>query len=148
MSDNYYCGMGPVPKGKIRAPPEYCLKNNQVRYYGIVAIDPELLNTIKTKTTNLVKEQLKLKKIEDDAKLLIKEVKNIKIILEDDEAKPAKIKKAQKRMDELLAKRDKLVKKLKAQKAVVEAAEAEEQMQSEKSESKSVSKSASKSKKK
>lgn len=124
-SENYYCGMGPVPKGKIRAPPEYCLKNNQVRYYGIVAIDPELLKTVSKKGTNLVKEQLKLKKIEDDAKILLKEVKNIKIVLEDADAKPSRTKKAQKRMDELVAKRDKLVKRLETQKLVVEAAEAD-----------------------
>ena len=123
-SDNYYCGMGPVPKGKVRAPPEYCLKNNQVRYYGIVAIDPELLQTVNKKGTNLIKEQLKLKKIGDDAKILLKEVQNIKIILEDKDAKASQMKRAQKRMDELLAKRDKLVKRLKTQKIVVEAAEA------------------------
>lgn len=133
MSDsNYYCGMGPVPKGKVRAPPEYCLQNNQVRYYGIVAIDPELLKQHNTKTTDLIKEQLKLKKIGDEAKILIKEVKNLKLILDDTEAKESQRKKAQKRMDELLAKRDKLVKRLKTQKAVVEQAEAEEAQRAKK----------------
>ena len=151
MGDNYYCGMGPVSKGKVRAPPEYCLKNNQVRYYGIVAIDPELLKSVKSKTSSLVKEQLRLKKIEDDAKILIKEVKNLKIILDDDKARPSVQKKAQKRMDELLVKRDRLVKRLKAQKSVVEAAEEEEKEREKEAaslEKKKKSKSGSKSRKK
>lgn len=126
MTDSKYCGIGKIPKGKELASPEYCIKNNQVRYYGLVAIDPKLLKESNVKTRSLVKEQLKLKKIEDDAKVLIKEVKNLKLILEDKEARPSQQKQAQKRMEQLLAKRDKLVKKLKVQKKIVEEFEQEE----------------------
>lgn len=38
-----YCGKGPVPKGKKRGSAEYCLMNNQVRYYGVEKIDKKLL---------------------------------------------------------------------------------------------------------
>lgn len=149
----YYCGWRePVPKGKIRAPVEYCIQNNQIKYYGIVAIDPELLEKYKGTSSDLTKEKLKLKKIEDDAKILIKEVKNIKLILEDDTAKASSTKKAQKRLDELLAKRDKLVKKLKTQKLVVENIEADQKQREEaenraKKKSKSGSKTSNKKKK-
>ena len=77
MSDDImFCGLGPVPKGKVRAPPEYCLQKKQVRYYGKVAIDSELLEQYSKKETSLFKEQMKLKKIEDQAKKLIREFTN------------------------------------------------------------------------
>ena len=60
-----YCGIGPIPKDKTRGTPEYCVRTNQVRYYGLMQIDKKLLNQAKGKTTDLIKEQLKLKKIED-----------------------------------------------------------------------------------
>lgn len=115
-----YCGIGNVPKGKVRAPLDYCLKNNQVRYYGLVAIDPKKLEKYKTKkTSNLMKEQLKLKRLEDDGKILVKEFRNLKVITDNKESKPSQIKKAQKRIDILVAKRDKLLKKLKLQRKLV-----------------------------
>jgi hypothetical protein len=125
MGEDMYCGVGPIPKGKIRGTPEYCVQTNQVRFYGLEAIDESLLKQAKGKTSNLIKEQLKLKKIEDDAKILIKDVKNVKLILEEN-ATPAQQKKAQKKMDDLLVKRDGLIKKLKTQKQVVETLEKEE----------------------
>ncbi len=114
-----YCGIGQVPKGRIRGTPEYCIQTNQVRYYGLEAIDEDLLKQAKGNVSDLTKEKLKIKKIEDDAKILIKEVKNIKIILESEDSKPSQKKNAQKKMDELLVKRDTLIKKLKAQSQVV-----------------------------
>lgn len=114
-----YCGIGKIPKGRIRGTAEYCIQTNQVRYYGLEAIDEDLLKQAKGNISDLTKEKLKVKKIEDDAKLLIKEVKNIKIILESDDSKPSQKKNAQKKMDELLEKRDALVKKLKAQSLIV-----------------------------
>ena len=38
-----YCGIGDVPKGKVRGTAEQCLKMNQVRYYGIEQLDPEIV---------------------------------------------------------------------------------------------------------
>ena len=124
--NNMYCGAGGVPKGKIRGTPEYCIQTNQVRYYGLELIDEDLLKRAKGTTTNLDKELLKLRRMEDDAKVLIKKVNIVKIILEDDRSRPSQLKRAQKKMDALLLRRDKLVKKLKAQKAVVATVEADE----------------------
>ena len=127
MSDDImFCGLGTVPKGKVRAPPEYCLQKKQVRYYGKVAIDSELLEQYSKKETSLFKEQMKLKKIEDQAKKLIREVKRLKITLTDDEATNSQIKQAQKRMDAILKQRDKLIKRLKEQKDMVTNLEKEE----------------------
>jgi hypothetical protein len=119
MKENMYCGIGPVPKGRTRGTPEYCVQTNQVRYYGLVAIDEDLLRQAKGNITDLTKEKLKIKKLEDDAKLLIKDVKNIKIIIESDDSTPSQRKNAQKKMDDLLEKRDKLIKKLKEQSLLV-----------------------------
>jgi len=121
-----YCGIGRIPKGKIRGTPEYCVQTNQIRYYGLKKIDESLLKKAKGTATNLIKEQLKLKKIEDEAKILIKEVKNLKVLLEQKNIKPTQLKQAQKRMDALLIKRDNLVKRLKSQKKVVDALEEDE----------------------
>lgn len=125
MTKNMYCGIGKLTKGKIRGTPEHCIRTNQVRYYGIESIDPDLIPQAKGQASDLLKEQLKLKRIEDDAKGLIKEAKLVKIILEDDSATKSQQKKAQKKMDELLIKRDKLVKKIKSQKDIVLALETE-----------------------
>uniref|UniRef100_A0A6G6ABS2 Uncharacterized protein n=1 Tax=Borely moumouvirus TaxID=2712067 RepID=A0A6G6ABS2_9VIRU len=119
MSDEMYCGIGKIPKNKIRGTAEYCLEANQVRYYGLKKIDPDLLSMTTSKKSNLVKEQLKLKRLQDDAKILIKEVKNVDLVLNDDMARESNVKRARKRKDELLVKRDKLVTKIKAQREVV-----------------------------
>ena len=133
MAESMYCGIGKIPKGKIRGTPEHCIQANQIRYYGIEAIDPDLLNSAKGKTSNLIEEQIKLKKIEEQAKALINEVKKIKLILNSDNASTTQIKNAKKKMDSLLEKRDILVKKLKAQKKIVESIEAEEERRKKKS---------------
>lgn len=126
MAHNIYCGIGKIPKGKIRGTPEACIRANQVRYYGLVTIDESLLETAKGSTTNLIKEQLKLKSFEDMAKILVNDIKKVKITLDDKRSTRSEIKKAQKKMDGFMVKRDLLVKKLKDQKAVVLAAEAEQ----------------------
>lgn len=143
-----YCGIGKIPSGKIRGTPEHCVQTNQIRYYGLELIDEDLLKEAKGKTSSLIKEQLKLKKIEDDAKILIKEVKNLKIILDDDDSKPAHQKKAQKKMDELMVKKETLIKKLKKQKVVVEAIEEQEKQDEKKKKDKKKSGSGSKKSKK
>ncbi|QGR54104.1 hypothetical protein [Moumouvirus maliensis] len=133
MSDEMYCGIGKIPKNKIRGTAEYCLEANQVRYYGLKKIDPDLLSMTTSKKSNLVKEQLKLKRLQDDAKILIKEVKNVDLVLNDDMARESNVKRARKRKDELLVKRDKLVTKIKAQREVVRKLEKRESDQQNKS---------------
>lgn len=127
---NMYCGAGSVPKGKERGTAEYCVQTNQIRYYGIEAIDETLLQN-RGKGKNIIKEKLKLKKIEDDAKLLIKDVSRTKMVINSEKSKPSERKKAEKKLESLMTQRDKLVKKLKSQKAVVEALDKEEALQRE-----------------
>jgi hypothetical protein len=57
-----YCGLGPVPKGAERADAEYCLKTNQVRFYGIKKVDPSLVYTIKEKAKEESEYKLQLSK--------------------------------------------------------------------------------------
>lgn len=119
-NNKYYAGIGPVPKGKVRAPPEYCLQNNLVRYYGLVAIDKELLEKFrKNKESNLQKEQLRLRRLQDEAKIIIKEYRNLKLALKHEE-KPSSIKRIQTKLDSLVVKKDKLVKNLKRQQQIVD----------------------------
>ncbi|BCS83344.1 hypothetical protein QLL95_gp0779 [Cotonvirus japonicus] len=129
MSEDMYCGIGNIPKGKIRGTPEYCVQSNQVRYYGLEKIDKNLLVTAKGKTTNLVKEQLKLRGIEDEAKFLLKQIENIRVILDDEGAKESSRNQARKKKESLLVKRDKLVKKLKDQKKIVDAIEKKQEQE-------------------
>lgn len=114
------CGIK-IPKGKIRGTPEYCVQINQVRHYGVVAIDEKTLETAKGKSGDLVKEQLKMKKIESDAKVLLKEFKKLKIIAEEPGATKKEKTSAEKKIGELLVKKNALVKRLNAQKKVVDA---------------------------
>lgn len=127
-SNNYYCGIGDVPRGKIRAPVEYCIQHNQVRYYGLVAIDKKLLISAKGKTTDLNKEKIKLAKIKADIKILLKEFSTNKIILEnkDGSQRASDIKKAKAKRILLLQRRDKLKKQYNTQAKVVENLEKEE----------------------
>lgn len=126
MAEEMYCGIQAVPKGKIRGTPEYCLQNNQVRYYGLRKIKPEVIEKLEKSKVDLNKEILKLRKIESDAKILINESKKLKIIIEAKTATSTEKKNAKKRLETLRERRDRLVKRLNKQKAVVVAAEKEE----------------------
>ncbi len=147
MGENMYCGIGNVPRGKIRGTPEYCVQVNQVRYYGLEKINENLIKNAKGKTSSIVKEQLKLKEIEEKAKALINEVKKINIILAQKHAKPSQIKSAEKKLSSLLEKRDKIVKSLKIQIKIVDNLEKEEAKEKAKNEAKIKKSNGSKSKK-
>lgn len=121
-----YCGIGPVPKGKIRASPEYCVKKNQIRYYGIKAIDKTLLKKPTRRAPNLLKEQFKLKMLENRAKKLLSEYKTIKLVLEKDNISQSKSSQLEKKITSILNMKDTLIKKLKNQKKIIETIEKEE----------------------
>jgi hypothetical protein len=120
---NKYCGILKVPKGKVRGTPKQCLALNQIRYYGLEPIDEILLQRKRRPTKagpDLTKEQLKLKKIEGRAKALILESKHLRIILDNkDEVTPTQYKNAQKKMNALLIRRDKIKAQFTAQKKKV-----------------------------
>jgi hypothetical protein len=146
-----YCGIGDVPKNKVRGTPEYCVRNNQVRYYGVEALSEDMLNLRKSLAVNLEKEQLKLRKLLDQGTILLRQIKNEQFIYRDERQKESARKRADKKLDQLLAKRDKLVKKIKDQRAYVvmleeeqrkqRAKEAAEKKKAEKAKKKSSSKS-------
>lgn len=107
-----YCGVKNPPKGRERGTPEYCAERNQVRYYGIKKINKKLVRTEAGPAPSLIKEQLKSKKLMDDAKILVKDSKIVKIIMESDKSTNSEKKKAQKRLDELKGRRDRLIKRI------------------------------------
>jgi hypothetical protein len=119
MEENdMYCGIRRVPKNKIRGTPTYCAQSGQVRYYGLKIIDDTILKMRKKKS--LIREQLKLKRVEDNAKILINEVKKLKIILGNNNATKSQQLQAQKKMDELMVRKDKLLKQLRDQKKIID----------------------------
>lgn len=73
-------------------------------------------------------EKLRLELLYDDATILIRDVKNLKIILEDNNATLCQIKDAQKKINDMMIRKDCLVAKLNAQKQVIIAAEKNEEL--------------------
>ena len=43
MADEFFCGIVKIPKNKILGTPQQCVRSKQIRYYGKVAIDPDML---------------------------------------------------------------------------------------------------------
>lgn len=117
----YYCGIGPVPRGQERGSVAYCVRNNQVRYYGLVAIDESMIGKYKGSSNDLQKEQIKMKKLENDAVGIIREGKNIKFAMEQDDISEKKLKGYEKKLEDLRAKRDKLKIKMKKQRTIIDA---------------------------
>jgi hypothetical protein len=151
MSEEMYCGIKAVPKGKIRGTPEYCAKNKQVRFYGIKHIDKNLLEEVSKKAPNVIKEQLKLKKAEDNGKILIKKYKNLMVVIDDKNIKSSQRKKAKAAIAKLLIKRDIILNNINKQKKIVQAAEKQhklDQKEAKKEAIKAKKKSGSKTKKK
>jgi hypothetical protein len=112
---NIYCGIKPVPKGKELGTAEQCIKANQTRYWGVKPLDAQLLNEKNSKKPNLIQEQLKLRKYYDDAKVLMKEYKNLKIIADSEKVSNSERKKAETRMNKLLQKKEVLKKNIEKQ---------------------------------
>lgn len=109
----YYCGIGKIPKNKVRGCESICAKQKQIRYYGIKAINPKILLESKTQKQDIQKESFKLKKLEEDANLLIKNIKHEKIIISKTTGK--KLEDSKKKLNMLIKKKEPLLKKLKMQ---------------------------------
>ena len=88
-----YCGVGDVPKNKVRGTFKECLEKNQIRYYGAIAIKPEKLKkalkekiqkknapTLKKLEVLLEKRLIKMKMLEFKIKGIKKKYKNEKKI--------------------------------------------------------------------
>jgi hypothetical protein len=79
-----YCGID-APKGKERGTAEECQKRNQVRYYGQVAVEPEILQIrVQPKINTLVRRfNTSKKKLQD----LRNEIKSNPLLGSDAKAK-------------------------------------------------------------
>lgn len=117
-----YCGAKAVPKGKIRGSPEYCAKTNQIRYYGLVKIDEKLLTDTKGKGPDITKKRLALRKAEDEAKILIQDIGKVRLIIDKKRKAKKKHKNDDKKLDSLLIKKDKIIRKLKSAKEALKKA--------------------------
>lgn len=115
----YYCGIGPIPRGQKRGSAAYCIRNNQVRYYGLEEITEKQINKYKGTSNDLQKEEIKLKKLEYDAMGIVREAKNVKFAMEQDGLSNKKRDSLEKKLDELREKRDKIKIKLTRQRDVV-----------------------------
>ncbi len=117
---NQYCGIHDVPKGKVRGSAQHCLKCNQARYYGIEEIDPMLLKKITlAKKYNLNAERIKLRNIRSNGEALLKEIKRMRIIMDNENVTDSEYKKAKKRLVTLQGRKDKILQQFKAQEAVI-----------------------------
>ncbi|ACF16996.1 V12 [Sputnik virophage] len=132
---NMYCGIGKVPKGKERGTPEHCFQSNQIRYYGIKKIDKSLLEKPKKKRLSLIKEQTKLNNLLEKGKRMVKEANKLKSIINDPESSKTEIRNAKKKLEKIVAKKNKFVLELKQQRQVVDEL-LEEEREKEKAERK------------
>lgn len=135
---NYYCGINKVPKGKKRGTPKYCYTNKQVRYYGLEALDQDILEELEkaAKKGSLQKEQINLKNLEFKGTKLLKEIKNVKVAIEVAEDNDKSTKQLDKKLAKLYATRDKFVKQYKKQQEYVKQLEKEEKKEREKAKKK------------
>ena len=116
-----YYGAKAVPLGKRRATLKEALDANQIRYYGAVAVPEKKLNRPPEKRKkNLVAEELKLRRYQQDINVLLKEAQMINITRKDPTAPASKRKAAQKRMDELKKRKQTALKRIAKQRSVVE----------------------------
>lgn len=118
---NFYCGLKPT-KGKRLGTPEECYKAKQIRYYGLQEVDlDKLAENVKGLNINeeLQKAQIKFRRLQDNAKELLKNYKNLKVKVDERSERGAKTKTLNKQMTQLLKKRDMLIDKIKKQKEVV-----------------------------
>jgi len=116
--DEIYCGVGDVPKGMRRGTPEECINKNQIRYYGLVAIDPSLIEATKKKLDydkEMVKFQIMKIQIDGFRKKALKLMR----ILDSDKTKEKDKKVAQKEIDKMKKQKDVLLKRFEDQERLV-----------------------------
>lgn len=117
-SEDMFCGAGPVPKGKVRASAEYCVSTRQIRYYGVEALPEELLKG--KEMVDIVKEQLKLRKLIDKSRILLNNFKKANLIINAPDAKPSQVKAAKKQIEKLKIDKEKMIVQIKKQKKFVD----------------------------
>lgn len=114
-----YYGVGQVPKGKRRATFEEAKKAGQLRYYGEIAVNPAKLAS-KEKKLDLLDEQLRLRRYQDNIGILLKEIRAANAVLNDPKSSPSKLKVAQKKKESVIRRHDLNKARIAKQKAIVE----------------------------
>jgi len=129
-----FCGITPIPKGKRRGTPEYCAAAKQIRYYGLVPIDPKLLGKKPPTPSEIAtKEIINHRKLLNQAQLLVNKAQQYKLIINDPKTSVKKRNIAQKSFDTLLMKREPLKKKIHKQEIAMNLAiEAEKKFKAKK----------------
>lgn len=118
MSDNIFCGVNRIPKGKQLGTARQCANKKQIRYYGLVKVEKDILKKQVDLAVTLLDESIKMRKLNDKAKILIREIKKYEII-EQESKKMSEQRQATKKLGDLLETRDKLITKIKNQQKVI-----------------------------
>ena len=139
-----YCGVGRIPKGKRRGTIEECIKANQIRYYGLQPIDIKLLT--KKKQLDLTDETLKLRTLYEKRKILKNEYAKVKILLENPKATNSQIKTLNAKVDAIYKKDAALIKKIVAQRKLLEDLKKQKEKEKEAARKKAAKKKAAKKK--
>src|ERR1700747_505611 len=117
-----YCGAKDVPRGKKLADAEYCVKTNQIRYYGIVKVDPKLLEQKKKgQLKTLEDEEMKLHNMKIELNAFIKKAEKLVKIKNNEKSKKSEKTKAIKEIEKMKIKRPKILKDIEIQGKIVEA---------------------------
>jgi len=107
MPSKIVCGLKEPKKGEKRGSASKCHDKHQIRYYGLVAVDPEILLK-KNRTKTLLDEQIAYKRLQDEAVVLINKSKKLQIIIKEDSYTKKQKAKAKNDMKTLVGKRDAL----------------------------------------
>ena len=126
MTRKYVCGLKEPKKGEKRGSARTCADKNQVRYYGVVAIDPEILLNKSVRKRSLFALQLQYKKMQDDVVEIFNKDKKWKMIVDNKDATDKSKKSAQEKRKKLVEKAYLLKQKIKLQQKAIRAAEKEE----------------------
>ena len=79
-----YCGIKKVPSGKHRGTVEECIRDSQIRFYGISPIDQKLLETVERKKR---RKKNDLNKLFEKKGTICGKIKKLKNILKDEKDK-------------------------------------------------------------
>jgi hypothetical protein len=125
MPESFYCGAGPVPKGKVRGSAEYCYQNNQVRYWGLHKIDKSIIEAAQQvkKEVDLNTERAKRLRMRDAMKKLINEVIMVNLQMDAEGVRESELKKLRKKKQDIVERRNKLLKKIEKQDKVLKSIE-------------------------
>lgn len=111
-----YCGIGIIPKGKRLGTIDECFKKKQIKYYGQIAVDPEILKRGASDLRELRKlEAQKLLKLNTTARVNINNIKKMLIVLSAPTATKSQLKIATQNKAKYIAMNKRLIKSIQDQ---------------------------------